>query len=76
VVPRYFSMDDAHRVEDGLEAALKDAVEGDEDFVVHIDPCRPVHCAGCEMPACPVRSAALEKRAEFDVEHLTRPGPI
>ncbi len=76
VVPRYFTMDEAHEVEDGLEAALAAAVEGDEDFVVHIDPCRPVHCSGCEMASCPVRSAELVKRAEFDVEHLTRPGPI
>ena len=76
VVPRYFTMDEAHRVEDGLEAALAKAVEGDEDFVVHIDPCRPVHCAGCAMPDCPVRAAPLAKLAAFDVEHLTEPGPI
>ncbi|HKC51074.1 MAG TPA: cation diffusion facilitator family transporter [Myxococcota bacterium] len=76
VVPRYFTMDEAHRVEDGLEAALAKAVEGDEDFVVHIDPCRPVHCAGCAVPDCPVRAAPLSKPAAFDVDHLTQPGPI
>ena len=76
VVPRYFTMDEAHRVEDGLEAALAKVVEGDEDFVVHIDPCRPVHCAGCAMPDCPVRAVPLSKPAAFDVDHLTQPGPI
>jgi cation diffusion facilitator family transporter len=77
VVPRFYTMDEAHRVEDGLEAALAKAVEGgDEDFVVHIDPCRPVHCAGCALPDCPVRSAPPEKRAPFEVEHLTQLGPI
>jgi cation diffusion facilitator family transporter len=77
VVPRYFTMDEAHRVEDGLEAALASAVEGgDEDFVVHIDPCRPLHCAGCALPECPVRVAPPGKLAPFDVEHLTLPGPI
>ena len=76
VVPRYFTMDEAHRVEDGLENALGRAIEEDEDLVVHIDPCRPVHCAGCALPACPVRSAPLAQRAVFDVEHLTQPGPI
>jgi cation diffusion facilitator family transporter len=77
VVPRYFTMDAAHRVEDGLEEALAKAVEGgDEDFVVHIDPCRPVHCAGCAMPECPERSAPRAERVPFDVEHLTQPGPI
>jgi cation diffusion facilitator family transporter len=76
VVPRYFTMDEAHRVEDGLEAALAKAVEGDEDFVVHIDPCRPVHCSGCALPECPERSAPLSEQALFDVAHLTEPGPI
>jgi cation diffusion facilitator family transporter len=76
VVPRYFTMDEAHLVEDGLETALAKAVEGDEDFVVHIDPCRPVHCAGCALPDCPVRVAPLSKRAVFDVDHLTELGPI
>jgi cation diffusion facilitator family transporter len=76
VVPRYFTMDEAHRVEDGLEAALAKAVEGDEDFVVHIDPCRPVHCSGCAVPECPQRSAPLSEQAPFDVAHLTEPGPI
>ena len=76
VVPRYFTMDEAHRVEDGLEQVLGHSIEGDEDLVVHIDPCRPVHCAGCAMPACRVRSAPPGERAVFDVDHLTRPGPI
>jgi cation diffusion facilitator family transporter len=75
VVPRYLSMDEAHRVEDGLENALL-AVEGDEDIVVHIDPCRPVHCPGCSVEDCPVRSTPLVRRANFDVAHLTQPGPI
>jgi cation diffusion facilitator family transporter len=76
VVPRYLTMDEAHRVEDKLELELGRALEEDEDLVVHIDPCRPVHCAGCAMPACPVRSSPMAERAIFDVEHLTQPGPI
>ncbi|HTO53922.1 MAG TPA: cation diffusion facilitator family transporter [Myxococcota bacterium] len=76
VVPRYFSMDEAHRVEDGLESVLARSIEENEDLVVHIDPCRPLHCAGCTMPDCPVRSTPLGQRAIFDAEHLTQPGPI
>jgi cation diffusion facilitator family transporter len=76
VVPRYFSMDDSHRVEDGLEAVLARSIDGDEDLVVHIDPCRPLHCSGCAMADCPVRAAPLARRAPFDVQHLTQPGPI
>ena len=76
VVPRYFSMDEAHRSGDTLEAELGKAFEGEADFVVHLDPCRPLHCSGCAMPACPVRAAALSKPVEFSAEHLTLPGQI
>ena len=57
VVPRYFAMDEAHRVGDALEAALGRVLEGEGDFVVHLDPCRPMHCSGCAMADCPVRVA-------------------
>lgn len=76
VVPRYFAMDEAHRVGDALEAALDRALEGEGDFIVHLDPCRPLHCSGCAMPGCPVRSAPLGARAPFDVSHLTEQGPV
>jgi cation diffusion facilitator family transporter len=76
VVPRYFTMDDAHRSGDVLEIELAHAFEGEADFVVHLDPCRPLHCSGCAMPACAMRGAPLEKPVAFTAEHLTRPGQI
>jgi cation diffusion facilitator family transporter len=76
VVPRYFAIDEAHRVGDALEAALGRELEGEGDFVVHLDPCRPMHCGGCAMPDCPVRAAPLAERAKFDVPGLTEQGPV
>jgi divalent metal cation (Fe/Co/Zn/Cd) transporter len=76
VVPRYFTMDDAHRSGDGLEVELGRAFEGEADFVVHLDPCRPSHCSGCAMPACPLRADVFEKQTEFSAGHLTLPGQI
>jgi len=76
VVPRYFAIDEAHRVGDALEGALDRALEGEGDFVVHLDPCRPMHCSGCAMPGCPVRSSPLGERAPFDVPSLTEQGPV
>jgi cation diffusion facilitator family transporter len=76
VVPRYFSMEEAHRVGDALEQEIAVACAGEADFIVHLDPCRSIFCTGCAMPACPVRAAALEKPADLSVERLTRPGPI
>ncbi len=76
VVPRYFSMEEAHRVGDPLERQIAAACAGEADFVVHLDPCRSIFCAGCAMSPCPVRAAPLEKLADFSVERLTRAGPI
>ena len=76
VVPRYFTMDDAHRSGDLLELDLGQAFEGEADFIVHLDPCRPSHCSGCAMPACALRVAGLEKPVAFTVDHLTLPGQI
>ena len=71
VVPRYFAMDEAHRVGDALEAALDHALEGEGDFVVHLDPCRPMHCSGCAMAGLPrarrtARRTGQVRRAESD----------
>jgi cation diffusion facilitator family transporter len=76
VVPRYFTMDEAHRTGDLFEAELAQEFEGEADFVVHLDPCRPSHCSGCAMPACPVRAAPLEKPVAFTAAHLTQAGQI
>lgn len=76
VVPRFLSMEEAHRIGDALELEIGKVSEGEADFVVHLDPCRPLHCAGCAMADCPVRGAAFEKPAVFTVARLTEPGPI
>ena len=76
VVPRYFSMEEAHRVGDALELEVAKACAGEADFVVHLDPCRPLHCPGCSMSDCPVRRTPYEKPAEFTVARLIEPGPI
>jgi cation diffusion facilitator family transporter len=75
-VPRYFSIADAHREADELEAELLQAVAGPGDVVVHIDPCLPDQCSACTVSECPVRGEALEKRLEFSVDKLTRAGTI
>ena len=76
VVPRYLALDEGHRIGDALEADVARAMDDDCDFVVHLDPCRRVHCPGCTVADCPVRAAAPGKPVEFDLAHLTAPGPV
>jgi cation diffusion facilitator family transporter len=76
IVPRYLSIEDAHRIGDELEAELLSFAEGTAEAVVHLDPCTPRHCRACAVEGCPVRSTPLEKPFPFDVESLTKRGII
>lgn len=75
-VPRYLSIEDAHRIGDHLEQTLVDAEDGRAEAVVHLDPCTPLNCVSCTMRDCSVRSRPLERRFEFDVESVTQRGSI
>jgi len=35
-----------------------------------------MHCSGCAMADCPVRSAPLTRPVSFDVPSLTEQGPV
>jgi cation diffusion facilitator family transporter len=76
IVPRYLSIEEAHRLGDQLEGHLVEFSGGAAESVVHLDPCTPRHCSACTMPSCPVRGTPLTTPFPFDVESLTRRGII
>jgi cation diffusion facilitator family transporter len=75
VVPRYYDAERLHEISEVVEARLLGGIAEPGEAVVHFDPCGPVHCPTCEMPACRVRSAAFEKRTALSVLHATRTDP-
>jgi cation diffusion facilitator family transporter len=75
VVPRYFDAERLHQIGETVEARLLEGFAEPGEAVVHFDPCGPVHCSSCEMPACPVRSAAFKERFAFGVARATRTDP-
>jgi cation diffusion facilitator family transporter len=76
VVPRYLTIDEGHRAGDALERELLEVAGGRADVVVHVDPCRPLHCPRCRVADCPVRGAPFERGTAFDVPALTREGNV
>ena len=76
VAPRYYTIDQAHAAAEDLEKALRPLVGEEGGVVVHVDPCRPWQCAGCEVEPCAVRSEAHDRHRAFDVPTLTRSGRL
>ncbi len=75
VVPRYYDAERLHGISEIVEARLLEGLSEPGEAVVHFDPCGPVHCATCEMPACAVRGAAFKERSELSVLRATRTDP-
>ncbi len=75
VVPRYFDAVRLHKIHDAVEAQLLAGVAEPGEVVVHFDPCGAVHCGGCAVPACPVRSAMLGERIRLTRARATRVDP-
>jgi cation diffusion facilitator family transporter len=75
VVPRYYDAERLHEISEIVEARLLAGLAEPGEAVVHFDPCGPVHCASCEMTACPVRGAAFTERNELSVARATRTDP-
>lgn len=72
VAPRFFSVEELHRMGDGLEAGVLERASLAGEVIVHFDPCRPRDCAGCAFAECPVRSQPFGKRERFTFERATR----
>lgn len=72
VVPRYFDVDRLHAIDQQIERVLIGATGRPGEAIVHFDPCRPRHCVGCAVEACPVRSDALVSQRPITLERATR----
>lgn len=75
VVPRYYDAERLHEISEAVEERLLAGLGEPGEAVVHFDPCGPVHCSGCEMPACRVRAAAFKQRVPISVARATRTDP-
>jgi divalent metal cation (Fe/Co/Zn/Cd) transporter len=72
VAPRFFSVEELHRMGDALEGGVLERAALGGEAIVHFDPCRPRDCPSCGYPDCPVRSYPFAKREPFTFERATR----
>lgn len=72
-VPRYYDAEQLHELDETYtEAAFATNDSSNWDVIIHYDPCRPRHCAGCMMSSCPVRSEPFVERESFETLDPTR----
>ncbi|MEM7203178.1 MAG: cation diffusion facilitator family transporter [Planctomycetota bacterium] len=73
VVPRYFDVQRLHVLHEDIEIAVRQAVRGTAETVVHFDPCRVSDCPRCRVSHCPVRAAVPAGPGyEITLERATR----
>jgi cation diffusion facilitator family transporter len=73
VLPRYWSLEQSHDVTHVIEESLHDAFGERSEIMIHMEPCRPDACSGCDISDCPVRAAAFEHRDSFSGRAIRLP---
>ncbi len=72
VLPRDFSMEQAHDEAKDVEVLLLKHFEGHAGALVHIDPCSEALCPICRQQSCRWRTHDLGPQPPWDRNHLIR----
>jgi cation diffusion facilitator family transporter len=75
VVPRFWSVAQAHDFSDEFELAIADTVGQDTECIFHLDPCRSVYCPTCRVEPCPVRAHPFVAERDWSLQALTSEAP-
>lgn len=75
VVPRFWSVSEAHDFADGFELELVHGIGQDAECIFHLDPCRSVYCRNCRVGRCPVRADDFVEDRDWSLQTLTGEAP-
>lgn len=75
VVPRFWSVSQAHDLSDEFEIEVTRGIEQDAECIFHLDPCRSAYCANCQVEPCPVRAHAFVADRDWSLPTLTGEAP-
>lgn len=71
-LPYYYSLREAHNEMENVILLLAKNTERTVEFNFHMDDCKPISCAVCQIMECPVRKQPFVKRVEWTAENVTR----
>ena len=74
ILPRSFSLEEAHLESKTLEKVLTDHFEGFASVLIHMDPCIASDCPICAGYLCQDRTLPLQKQNAWTVETATMKG--
>ncbi len=74
ILPRSFSLEEAHREGKEIENILSCHFNGDVSVLIHLDPCIEPDCPVCSRYLCGERALPLEGRITWTVETTTMKG--
>ncbi|MDQ3101631.1 MAG: cation diffusion facilitator family transporter [Bacteroidota bacterium] len=67
-LPWYFTLEEAHHQIEVMEKLVNDHGDREVEFFVHMDPCVPISCSICALPACPVRRQPQHSRVLWSLD--------
>ncbi|WP_267405677.1 MULTISPECIES: cation diffusion facilitator family transporter [unclassified Chryseobacterium] len=70
-LPWYYSLRDAHNEMEKMIILLAKNTKRSVEFNFHMDDCKPISCAVCQIKDCPVREKAFVKRVKWTPENVT-----
>ncbi len=73
VLPRFWSLKQAHDVSHVIEETLHDAFGERSEIMTHLEPCRPDACESCDLADCPVRETDFRARERFSGRAIRLP---
>ena len=73
VIPEFWSVHKAHDEVEKFENSVVKELFLEGEMELHIDPCRRLYCAECEVADCPVRREAFKLRPPLSLEEMTSP---
>lgn len=76
VIPEFWTVEKAHDEVDSFQDKIVLGLFPEAEVEFHLDPCRRVYCAACEVKNCPVRSKPFSSRPPLTIAELTRPVDI
>ena len=68
ILPRTFTLEEAHREAEEVEAIIEGAYDGRASVLVHLDACADPDCPACRRNACRLRKEDCSHQGPWSVE--------